>query len=243
MPIVAGQDILASDVILLKQKTLTAGETINGDTLPVAVFQNTSDNEIYACDGDDIAKLEFIGFAISNGTDTNDIDVQIGGVISGFTGLSEGERYYVQDNKTIGTSIGTFEVLVAIAISETELLIFKDSMQFRGSVSVDTDGTTTSVVPAGTKKIILKAFKAASGDATNGIGVSGGEIVLTKQGITSSLVSMGYKGATGGGANENFRAFRATWATATTVTAKTFSGAHTVETEDTGYSITAYFYI
>jgi hypothetical protein len=104
-------------------RTLNAGETINGATLPVAVYQSTADNEIYACDGNDTAKLDFIGFAITNGTDGNPIDIQFTGIVKGFTGLTEGTRYYVQNDKTIGTSIGTYEILVGVAISETQILM------------------------------------------------------------------------------------------------------------------------
>jgi len=104
---------------------LDAGETINGGTLPVAVYQDTSDNELYACDGNDTAKLNFIGFATSNSTDGNPIDFQGNGIVGGFTGLAEGEYYYVQDDKTIGTSQGTYAILVGIAVSTTEILIFK----------------------------------------------------------------------------------------------------------------------
>lgn len=106
-------------------KIFNAGETINGATLPVAVYQNATDNEIYACDGNDTAKLNFLGFAISNGTDGNPITVRTNGIVNGFIGLVEGSYYYVQDDKTIGISKGTYEIQVGIAISETELLIEK----------------------------------------------------------------------------------------------------------------------
>ena len=117
---------LRADTKKMRQEEFNAGATINGATLPVPVYQNTTDNEVYACDANVSTALEFIGFAISNGTDGNAIIIQHTGIVGGFTGLSEGERYYVQDTAgTIGTSKGTYEVLVGIAISETELLIIK----------------------------------------------------------------------------------------------------------------------
>jgi len=104
-----------------------AGETINGATLPVPVYQDTTDNEFYKCDADDTDKLNFVGFAISNGTDGNPIDIQMNGIVKGFSGLDEGEKYYVQDTAgTIGTSKGTYNILVGVAISTTELLILKN---------------------------------------------------------------------------------------------------------------------
>lgn len=112
-------------------KTMTAGETINGGTTPVAVFLDTSDDEVYACDADDIDKVNFIGFAISNGTDGNDIEVQISGIVNGFTGLTKGEVYYVQDDKTIGTSYGTYPLAIGRAVSTTEILIEKNQTRFK----------------------------------------------------------------------------------------------------------------
>jgi hypothetical protein len=124
---------------VIKQKT--SGGTINGATLPVPVYQNKTDNEFYACDANDTAALKFIGFAITNATDGNSIDVQFSGIVSGFTGLSEGEKYYVQDTVgTIGTTIGTSEVLVGVAISETELLIQRGRRYAIGASSVSDFG-------------------------------------------------------------------------------------------------------
>jgi hypothetical protein len=116
---------------------LNAGEAINGATLPVAVYQDPSDNELYACDGNDTTKLLFIGFATSNSTDGNPIDFQGHGIVAGFSGLTEGVKYYVQDDKTIGVSMGTYGILVGIAISETELLILKENIFIKETVASD----------------------------------------------------------------------------------------------------------
>lgn len=151
-------------------RQMTAGATINGATLPVPVYQNKTDNEFYACDGNDTSALKFLGFAISNGTDGASIDIQYNGVVTGFTGLAEGEKYYVQDTiGTIGTSPGTYEVLVGIAISETELLIQKGKRYAHGSFSQADAGadetTTNTVITTGFRpsKIRIAAFATDSG--------------------------------------------------------------------------------
>jgi len=128
----------------LRAGSYNAGETISGDTLPVACYQNTTDNEFYACDANDTDKMKFIGFGISNGTDGNSIDIQFNGIVNGFTGLSEGEKYYVQDDKTIGTTPGTYNILVGEAISETELVISVDLGVGRGIYSVASDNLKAS---------------------------------------------------------------------------------------------------
>lgn len=115
----------------------TAGETINGNTLPVAVYQDTADNEFKVCDANDTAKLQFIGFAVSNSTDGNAINIQFNGIVSGFTGLSEGTKYYVQDDKTIGTTPGTYDILVGIAVSTTEIIIQKEKLSRYYTVAED----------------------------------------------------------------------------------------------------------
>ena len=124
-PKTAGDKMSADEVNKDLPILLNAGETINGATLPVAVYVHT-DGELYACDGNDTAKLNFIGFAVSNSTDGNPIQLQKDGLVSGFSGLTIGSKYYVQDDKTIGTTLSTtMRILVGRAISETELFIEK----------------------------------------------------------------------------------------------------------------------
>lgn len=124
------------------QKSVTAGTIINGATLPVPVFQNTTDNEYYPCDGNDTAKLNFQGFAVSNSTDANPIDVQFSGIVSGFTGLDEGVPYWLSDTVgTIQNTPGTYPVMVGVAISTTELLIQKGTQKACGTLAL---GTTVS---------------------------------------------------------------------------------------------------
>lgn len=107
---------------------LNAGEAINGATLPVPVYQDTTDGELYACDANDAAKLNFLGFAISNSTNGNPITLQTEGILGGFTGLTRGVKYYVQDTAgTIGVTPMGFMVKVGRAISTTEILIEKET--------------------------------------------------------------------------------------------------------------------
>jgi len=123
---------------------IDAGETINGATTPVPVYQDSADDELYKCDANDNTKLNFIGFAISNSTDGNPIDFQGEGIVRGFSGLTAGAKYYVQDTAgTIGTTPGTKTILVGFAISATELLIIpQDKKTHFGSVAHNSAGTT-----------------------------------------------------------------------------------------------------
>ena len=151
--------------IILNGFKPNAGETINGATLPVPVYQNKTDNEVYACDSNDTGKMKFIGFAITNSTNGNPITVQTNGVVSGFTGLAEGEKYYVSD--TVGTISNTpsttMEILVGVAISETQLLIQKGKRRSCGTVSYS-GSNISSTITLGFRpsKIMVTAYRASS---------------------------------------------------------------------------------
>jgi hypothetical protein len=136
---------------------LNCGETINGATTPVPVYQDKTDNELYACDANDLTKLKFIGFVVSNGTNGNPATFQAHGIVSGFTGLAEGEKYYVQDAVgTISTSPGTYEVLVGVAISETQLLIVRGRRHMAGLTSFSS--TTTTTITLGFRPSVVRVF-------------------------------------------------------------------------------------
>jgi len=65
----------------------------------------------------------FVGFtsaAISSGVTGN---VATTGILDGFTGLTVGATYYLQNDGTIGTSAGTTSLKVGIALTSTILLI------------------------------------------------------------------------------------------------------------------------
>ena len=160
--------------------------------MPVAVYQNATDNEFYACDGNDTDKLNFVGFAISNGVDTGSIDIQFEGIVKGFSGLTEGSLYYVQDDKTIGTSKGTYGVLVGRAISATELLIIKATeLQYtNGTTTKDlSDASGTQNIAHGLgkkpKKIKLNILRGLSGNGAN-------IILASYNGTTSSVIGRDY---------------------------------------------------
>lgn len=154
----------STNKFVTQAKSVTAGATINGATTPVPVYQNDSDFEFYACDANDTAATKFLGFAISNGTDGATMLVQFDGIVSGFTGLTRGEKYYVTDTAgTISTTAGTNEILVGFAISTTEILIMKSKRRATGTASFNT--TTTSAVTVGFRpsSVRIQAFQGTGG--------------------------------------------------------------------------------
>lgn len=135
--------------------TTTAGGTINGTTLPVPVSLATTTSRVIAMDGNDITTMDnFVGFAVQNGTNGTEIVVQTDGIVKGFSGLTVGKRYYVQDAVgTIGTTMGTFDFYVGIAASATTLLIDRSEggNQYIGSVAfVETAADSTTCTATAT---------------------------------------------------------------------------------------------
>lgn len=167
----AGEQLTAADANKVKKSVVvadvTAGATINGATLPVPVYFDDATNEWYACDANVQTALEFQGFAITNGTDgVAGMDIVTDGVVDGFTGLTQGARYYVQDAAgTIGTTVGTYECYVGIALTTTQILIDKgcrSAMQYMGTANDSADVIT---VPADARMAIVQ-LNPSSADRT-----------------------------------------------------------------------------
>ena len=192
---------LVTDIKKLRQESMTAGATINGSTLPVPVYQNTTDNEVYACDANVSTKLNFVGFAITNSTDGNAIIIQHTGIVGGFSGLDEGEKYYVQNTVgTIGKLRGDDEILVGIAISATKLLILKEEqgIEMFGDGS-DGDVTISSNITL-TRDMYYRNLTIDNGYTLN----TGGYLVFVKSTLTvnGTIGRNGNNGGAGGTGNK-----------------------------------------
>jgi hypothetical protein len=174
-------DAFASSITI--SRVLTAGETITGATTPQAVYVNPSDNKVYICDGNDADKLRFVGFAITSANADASVNIQFNDVVSGFTGLTEGEYYYLQDDKTIGVNPGTYFVQLGIAISSTQLLI---NFQLGTKVSASDNEVTTNSANTSTGSLTYVKLKETKyNDVSGTIRV---KFKMTTQTSTSDLV-------------------------------------------------------
>lgn len=127
---------------------LTAGSDFTLEIYSYTVRASVS-GKVYACDANDITRLNFDGFAITTAsTDGQSVVVQETGIVGGFTDLIKGEKYYVQDTAgTIGIKKGTYEMPVGIAASETEIEIKKDLLKVKsGFLNINTTSVVTVTV-------------------------------------------------------------------------------------------------
>jgi hypothetical protein len=145
---------------------LTASTTITGATTPQPVYLATSTGAVSLSDANVAVAKNFIGFATTNATNGTSVTVQTAGVVSGFTGLTAGREYFVQDAEgTIGTNTGTATIYVGRAISSTQVYIdptWQD--QYLGvATGVNTNGSIS--VPLYTRKVVVSI--AASDDTSS----------------------------------------------------------------------------
>jgi len=170
------------------QENVTAGETI-ADRRPV--FIDDTANKWKYCDANDTARLVFDGFSLEAKVLDETMKVQVSGIVNGFTGLDAGKKYYIQDDGTIGTSVGTYEVFVGVAISATELLIIKGSDEYIGTEAVSAssagDCSDTATMPVNARTAII-VIEYDSWTSNSNFGRSKAQATIKRRGATSVLL-------------------------------------------------------
>ena len=125
-PKTAGDKLASDEVNRNLPIEATAGETISVASNPIPVYIKDTDGECYKTDAsfDDERIHNFVGFAMTAGSDGNAFTLQTHGVVIGFTGLDAGKPYFLSDTTgAISTSVGTQEKMIGIAISATQIWI------------------------------------------------------------------------------------------------------------------------
>lgn len=177
---------------------LTAGEAISNSTSPRALYVKASDGKAYktnaGSDGETVTA--FLGFSTATASINNPVNIQKRGLVSGFSGLTIGSRYYLakaaasaatqtggtdgtgSDNTTVIGGTNSGEYTRAFTISD--LGIFKSYTQKIYKVGsptgnlfckLYTGGVTTGngTLPQGT--LIASLSVAASSVSTSGTSV------------------------------------------------------------------------
>lgn len=124
--------------------TVMASTTFTGFTSPQPAYIATSTGALNLADANSVFDEQFMGFAVSNATNGQQVLLQRQGIVTGFSGLTKGSDYYVSDTVgTISATVGTAEVYVGRAISTTQILMEKSiGMQYLGSQTLTCQGDT-----------------------------------------------------------------------------------------------------
>ncbi len=116
---------------------IISSSTFTGATTPQPVHLSSATGTAHLVDADDTNSLAFIGFAKNSVSNGGMVAVQTSGIVGGFTGLTKGDVYYASNTAGfISTTTGTYEVMVGVAVSSTEILIQKGSRQLVTSHSI-----------------------------------------------------------------------------------------------------------
>lgn len=167
-----------------------AGMTFTATT-PQAVTFGTTTGTVYLVDGDNASTTDFQGFALTSGSTGSLVQVQTAGIVTGFSGLTPGSRYYVQDTGSggaIGTSVGTAEIYVGFALTTTDLMIDRPmGMQYLGNQSITCASTQrdTLINQPLARFAIISGSVVSSGGNNNTA-----EITIAKVGKTSGSLSL-----------------------------------------------------
>lgn len=126
-------------------------EAIDASSVPKPIYIAAGSGWLGMCDANDTDKLGFVGFVLQ-GENVGEGEfikcvLQDGIILDGFSGLSRGENYYIQDDGSIGTSPGTYPIQVGIAISATRLMISRSKCVpgLYGSSQSDESGASAAV--------------------------------------------------------------------------------------------------
>lgn len=148
---------------------LVTVEAIDTTSVPKP-FYISSNGWIGVCDGNDQTKLEFVGFVKKGQNIGAGEFIQVymgeGTIVGGFSGLTRGSKYYVQDDQTIGTAPGTYDIFVGYAISATEILIAKECFQYIGSASDGGDDIIDVPAAARFALVYMELVDTATGETT-----------------------------------------------------------------------------
>lgn len=155
-------------------QTFTSATTTSSWPLPIIIATSTG----FISTGSTLlasSTIDFVGFSQGNLTSGTQAFIQTSGIVSGFTGLSAGKDYYIQDAGGIGTSVGTLEAYVGTAISTTQLeLLPPRQLQYSGSIS------TGTAVPPWVRELVFSVSGSVSG-----FGYAA-DLVVKNVGITSA---------------------------------------------------------
>lgn len=147
-------EFLGSDVN--NRVSLTASTTFTGATLPQASYI-TASGTATTSNALSTSTNAFSGFVITNTASGGTATLQTGGVVSGFSGLTQGVTYWLTNtNGTISATPGTVATRVGIAISSTQILIQKDKRTCVGNIGDLGNSTASLGITCGFRPTVVR---------------------------------------------------------------------------------------
>jgi len=181
----------------------------------------------YKAAGDEYKRMNWVGFIKETLSAGDDAELVYTGVLPGYTGLTQGADYYVQDTDgTIGATVGTYTNKVGRAISSTELLIEKSSVP-QYLESIGDSGDTISYDQDSIAKLAYVQMDWSNANTSAG---GSGQVTIYSTGVTSGY-EMDRAGAS------DITTANATWDAGNDKITLTYSGA-----SSTSVTGTAKFY-
>ena len=199
----AGSDVYAEGVA---QSSANYGSSWTAAAEQDFTFRLYGANRAYPCEATSRASLACLGFATTNAQAGEQVTVQTGGLIKGFTDLVVGKKYYVQDTPgQIGKAPGTHQKLIGLGTSARELLVFWEETEGnslaaadgspREAVAVDADGKVGIGTTSPTEKLEVSGKVKATAFIGDGSGLTGLPS-LAGQNITTLIAGVAIQGGT-----------------------------------------------
>jgi len=169
---------------------LLASSTFTGLTSPQAAYI-TASGTATTSNASATSTAIFSGFIITNTATGSIATMQTSGVVSGFSGLTQGSKYYITNtNGAIAPTGGTFSTLVGTAISATELLIQKAPRRASGFGTFQDDSSTTFTIGFRASTIRVSASTlpgSATGVLSHGTFINGIQTNISQQTTNSGV--------------------------------------------------------
>jgi hypothetical protein len=208
-----GDKVLIGDVsqaVGSRDKTVTLGDlrAFLGAGVTVAVTQAShglavgdvirhNGTSYVAATADTSANAEAVGI-VTTVPDVDSFTYQAAGFVTGLSGLTAGELYYLQDDGSLGTTPGTVEKAILIAVSSTSgVMVLAVGASGGASAFTDLSDTPSDYTGSGGKFVAVKS---------DGTGL---EFADAPTGASPYDLQLGFAGAPGAGAADVVLAPRA----------------------------------
>ena len=129
-------------------------------------FRLYSNGRAYPCEATTLTTLACLGLATTDAQAGEEVTVQTSGIVTGFSNLVVGAKYYVQDTPgQIGPTPGTHQKIIGLGTSAQDLLVFWEEVAADDSLKTWDPASTCDSALAGTLKYSANHLSLCDGTA------------------------------------------------------------------------------